>query len=300
MSLPESSPSRRRSFAAGYATTRRSLLAATAVFGAMAVNHGRAHAMALFPFWGNKGGGNGGKGGGHGGTPGGQPGGNQGGHPGGGSGPSCFLRGTRILTPHGEVKIEDLAVGDLVTTADGSAKPIAWVGHWTYSRTPAGKWREDVLPVKVARSALAPSVPHTDLYISQEHSLYLDGLLIPARRLINGRSIVLCKSVEAETIDYFHIRLAEHDIIFSEGAHTETMIPVAGHEEASAAPADIIAHEALCAAAPSKLGRGLPSNRMAILRSRVRSAVSPWIDIRRPGDAVWERLAERAETRMSL
>jgi hypothetical protein len=91
---------------------------------------------------------------------------------------------------------------------------------------------------------------------------------------------VLCRSVEGATLDYFHIRLAEQDVIFSEGAHSES------YDDVSTLPDHLV--------------RALPSNRMSIFHSRVRSAVSPWIDRRRPGDAVWERLAERAETQVSL
>ena len=36
----------------------------------------------------------------------------------------CFLKGTRIWTPGGESRIEDLRVNDLVVTASGEAKPI--------------------------------------------------------------------------------------------------------------------------------------------------------------------------------
>ena len=37
--------------------------------------------------------------------------------------PLCFLRGTRILTPTGEVRVEDLQVGDMVVTRFGGMQP---------------------------------------------------------------------------------------------------------------------------------------------------------------------------------
>ena len=71
--------------------------------------------------------------GGSGGAPG-QPGtGGSGGGGGGGGGlayadiggDTCFLRGTHILTPAGEVAVEDLCAGDLVLTPMNGARPIA-------------------------------------------------------------------------------------------------------------------------------------------------------------------------------
>ncbi|WP_200306304.1 Hint domain-containing protein, partial [Paracraurococcus ruber] len=43
----------------------------------------------------------------------------------------CFYPGTRIRTPDGEAAVETLAIGDLVLTADGQARPVRWVGRQT-------------------------------------------------------------------------------------------------------------------------------------------------------------------------
>ena len=48
---------------------------------------------------------------------------------------------------------------------------------WTAERKPNRDWTDDVAPIKICRSALAPNVPHRDLYLSPGHALYLDGVL---------------------------------------------------------------------------------------------------------------------------
>jgi hypothetical protein len=189
------------------------------------------------------------------------------------------------------VAVESLAVGDLVETVSGEAKPITWIGYRRFERQANESWPTEVLPVRIARSALGPMSPHSDLYLSDAHALYLDGLLIPVRQLINGRSIARC-AVEADAIEYFHIELAVHDAVFAEGAPAETL---RGRAD--------LAFDSWGNQVPAMEGPVTPFAPVSpyrsrdILRSRLRSAMSPIIDRRQPVDLVWERLAERAEGR---
>ena len=134
---------------------------------------------------------------------------------------ACFLKGTKIRTFGGETAVEDLDIGHRVATRDGLYKPIKWIGRRAY----AGRFvatNRNVMPVRICAGALADGIPHRDLYVSPMHAMYLDGMLIPAIDLVNGTSIVQLTSVES--IEYFHIELAEHDVIFAEGAATESYI----------------------------------------------------------------------------
>jgi hypothetical protein len=139
----------------------------------------------------------------------------------GGGGGACFLRGTRLLTPSGERKVEELRIGDLVTTLSGEAKPITWIGRRVYRRATDSRYPKSVLPVRVARGALGPDAPHCNLFISQHHALRVDGLFIKAIDLVNGSLITLHLAVEPSEIEYLHVKLAQHDVIFAEGAPSD-------------------------------------------------------------------------------
>ena len=135
--------------------------------------------------------------------------------------PACFLRGTLIETPDGEVAVEALRIGDLLTTLSGEARPIRWIGHRAYDgRFIAGN--RQVLPVCVKAGALAEGVPARELWLSPEHSLYVAGALAQVKHLVNGMTIVQADAVER--VEYFHIELDEHDLIVADGAPAETFV----------------------------------------------------------------------------
>jgi hypothetical protein len=132
----------------------------------------------------------------------------------------CYCPGTLILTPYGEVAVEDLAIGDWVITHTGKAEPIKWIGRRSY----AGRFlvgQTHVLPVRIKAGALSDGLPKRDLRVSPLHAMYLDGYLVPAGELVNGISIV---QEEVERVDYLHLELASHGLIWAEGAAAETFV----------------------------------------------------------------------------
>jgi autotransporter passenger strand-loop-strand repeat protein len=136
-------------------------------------------------------------------------------------GTPCYCRGTMIRTDRGEVAIEALVIGDLVATHADALRPIRWIGRRSYSgRFATGN--RDVLPVRIRADALEDGVPRRDLFVSPLHALHLDEVLIPAACLVNGVSIVQVEAVEC--VEYFHIELESHDIIFAEGAAAESFV----------------------------------------------------------------------------
>ena len=133
----------------------------------------------------------------------------------------CYCPGTLIATDKGEVAVEHLKIGDRVLTMAGQAKPIKWIGRRSYSgRFVLG--RQDIFPVCLKAGCLDDNLPKRDLWISPHHAMYLEGILIEAKDLINGVSIVQAESVE--TVEYFHIELESHDVIIAEGSLSESFI----------------------------------------------------------------------------
>jgi hypothetical protein len=185
-----------------------------------------------------------------------------------------------------------LSLGDLLPTVFGGIFPIQWIGRYSLKKSyPTKAWVKKVLPVRVARSALDLDVPRADLYVTREHALLIDGVLVTAGSLINGTTITVYNPRELDELEFFHIKLERHNAIYAEGAPCETMINV----EASAVNfADYprnhghpTTQEARCAPLLSCTG-----GRREI-RSRFRSAMSPWIDRRQKLDIIRDELEER-------
>lgn len=135
--------------------------------------------------------------------------------------PPCYCRSALILTDGGEIPVQDLAIGDRVITPSGRPRTVKWIGRRSYSgRFALGN--TDILPICIKAGALDDGVPRRDLWISPHHAMYLEGVLIEARHLVNGVSIFQAETVDQ--VEYFHIELDRHDIIIAEGAPSESYI----------------------------------------------------------------------------
>jgi hypothetical protein len=134
---------------------------------------------------------------------------------------ACYAAGTRILTAAGEVPVEQLREGDsVVTMTSFGLSRIRWIGvrRVDVARHPR---RFDVSPVRVRAHAFAEDRPHRDLLLSPDHAVFVDGVLIPVRYLVNGATVV------QETIDsvtYYHVELGRHDVVLAEGLPAESYL----------------------------------------------------------------------------
>jgi hypothetical protein len=210
----------------------------------------------------------------------------------GGNKSNCFLSGTKILTAGGERNIEDLAVGDLLPTMFGGLRPVQWIGRYRYTKSePSKPWAESARPVRIARSALASNVPHSDLYVTAAHSLLIDGVLVPAELLVNGTTITRHEP-KGDEMEFFHIKLESHDVVYAEGVPAETLLDVS---ESFANFADYHRRYGMPTRQETPCVPVIPVHGGRVeLMSRARSALSPWIDLRDPAEVVRDRLEEGA------
>ncbi len=133
----------------------------------------------------------------------------------------CFAAGTRIATDVGDVMVEDLNIGDnVLTEPDAAPQSIVWIGKrlvdCRHHPDPRKVW-----PVRIAAGAFAPNQPTRDLFLSPDHAVFVDDVLIPVKYLINGGNIA---QTEVNEVEYYHIELAHHDIIVAEGLPVESYL----------------------------------------------------------------------------
>ena len=135
--------------------------------------------------------------------------------------PACFAAGTLIRTLQGEIPVEALRPGDRVAVmSDARLRTVRWVGHRRVDASHYSK-PEEIWPVRIEAGALADGVPRRAVRLSPDHAIYAEGVLIPAKALVNGRSI---RQVRANLIDYWHVELSQHDILFADGLPAETYL----------------------------------------------------------------------------
>lgn len=132
----------------------------------------------------------------------------------------CFLAGTRLATPRGDVPVERLCVGDTVRTADGGQAAIAWIGQ---RRVEAARHAmpQDIWPVCIRAGAFGAARPARDLWLSPDHAIYLGGVLIPVRYLVNGATVL---QERHGAMQYFHVELPRHGIVLAEGLACESYL----------------------------------------------------------------------------
>jgi hypothetical protein len=138
----------------------------------------------------------------------------------------CYTDDTRIDTPRGRVPAGDLCVGDLVETRDHGAQPIRWIGRKTVSGR--GKLAPVTIPAGQMGNANTIRVsPQHRMMISDPMAELTYGMaevFVPAISLVDDHSI---RQDELDEVTYIHILLDQHEVIYTEGAASESFLPAA-------------------------------------------------------------------------
>ena len=69
--------------------------------------------------------------------------------------------------------------------------------------------------MRVARRRLRAGRPRRDLLLSPDHAVFVDGVLIPVRYLLNGATDRAGAGGSGST--YWHVELESHDVLLAEG-----------------------------------------------------------------------------------
>lgn len=64
-------------------------------------------------------------------------------------------------------------------------------------------------------------MPSRELFLSPDHALLVDDVLIPVKYLINGTTIA---QIEVDGVGYYHVELERHDVVFAEGLPAESYL----------------------------------------------------------------------------
>ncbi|GAN68234.1 Hint domain-containing protein [Acetobacter orleanensis] len=143
-------------------------------------------------------------------------------HPG-----ACFLSGSAIRTPEGDVTVENIKIGDDVITFDWKnnkdvIRPVVWVGKARATVQFNQPDDEAGYPVRILKNAISDGVPYKDMLVTPEHCLFFEGKFVPARMLVNGASIFYDKSITS--YDYYHVETEQHSVIMADGMLTESYL----------------------------------------------------------------------------
>lgn len=137
----------------------------------------------------------------------------------------CFTPGTRIATPKGARDIATLQVGDMVVTRDHGLQPIRWIQSRTVPAI------DSFAPIRIRPGVVTGQ--ERDLLVSPQHRMMFQGyraellfgeseVLIAAKHLIDGIQVT---QDEGGEVTYIHMMFDEHEVVYAEGAATESFHP---------------------------------------------------------------------------
>jgi len=155
----------------------------------------------------------------------------------------CFTPDTRIATPDGPRLVGELCEDDEILTKDDGPQKVRWIGGRRMSGARLYAMPE-LRPIRIKAGAVGMDVPDADLLVSPQHRMLLKGkmaealfntdeVLVAAKDLLNDHSIVVDRHMQH--VNYVHLLLDRHQIVFANGLETESFHPASMPLEAVAA-----------------------------------------------------------------
>jgi len=192
--------------------------------------------------------------------------------------------------------VQELQIGDEVHTLAGR-KAIKWIGYNKFTKEEGRVWLDSVMPIRVARFAIDDHSPHSDLYLSPLHCIFFNEALIPVKYLINGTSVAQGAPSDISAIEYYHIELDTHEVLYAERALVESFFDGDSERESFS---NFVQYERLYGAERQpKMTPFAPileyRNRRQRMQGLARSLISNVVDVRDPIQIAHDQIARRAE-----
>ncbi|MCR9108951.1 Hint domain-containing protein [Marivita sp. XM-24bin2] len=137
----------------------------------------------------------------------------------------CFASGTRILTETGTRLIETLRAGERIVTRDNGVQTLRWIG-WQHLDTASLERLPKHRPILLAPHLTGGDAP---LIVSPQHCVLfkVDGeeKLVRARHLARMQGGAARVMQGCQKVTYYHLMFDAHQIVFANGAPTESFFP---------------------------------------------------------------------------
>lgn len=145
--------------------------------------------------------------------------------------PLCLAGGTLVATPDGQRRVEELRVGDLVLTQDHGPQKVRWLASHSLEAREL-RIRPKYRPIKISAGVLGEGLPERDLLVSPQHRIMVRSkiaqrlfgtaeVLVPAIKLTGVQGVEQTQGEQG--VIYWHVLFDQHQIIFAEGAPTESL-----------------------------------------------------------------------------
>lgn len=136
-----------------------------------------------------------------------------------------------IRSKDGETRVEDLEPGDLVLTIDNGLQPIRWIGLRKLSSAEL-QAAPNLRPIRIEKGALGKDTPSRDLLVSPQHRILVRSKI--AQRMFGSMEVLvaakqLCRrdgidiAEDPTEVEYFHLLFDQHEVVYSNGAETESL-----------------------------------------------------------------------------
>lgn len=146
----------------------------------------------------------------------------------------CFVEGTGILTATGSRPVETLQPGDLIVTRDHGLQPLVWIGEREVTGAAMFATNGALAPIIIPAGTFGPGCPARTLHVSPAHRMLQSGNRMPLvvgqsealtpATLLKGHHGVTQRTGNAP-VRYLHLLLETHQVIYAEGAPTESLHP---------------------------------------------------------------------------